>query len=203
MRLRHLAAYLQRFFQVNGIVLPRLFLALWRYFLRRPTNGAELMREGLEKIGGTFIKFGQILSLQMDTLPKEYCDALLRLLDRVPTCSREEVDECFLTELGSPPTAIFGEFDYHAIASASIGQVHRATLKDGTKVAVKVQRPGVRNAFQRDLLLMRSFIQVVFLFGIRSLYFMRDPIRELDSWTEDELDYRREATRLRVGVARE
>ena len=194
MRLRHLAAYLQRFLQVNGIIIPRLFLALWRFLLRRPTDGAELLRDGLEKIGGCFIKFGQILSLQIDTLPKEYCDALLKLLDRVPTCTREQVDEAFASELGSTPHELFAEFDYQAIASASIGQVHRATLKDGTKVAVKVQRPDVRNAFQRDLLLMRSFIKVVFMFGIRSLYFMRDPIRELDSWTADELDYRREAT---------
>ena len=194
MRLRHFIAYLQRFLQVNSIILPRLWLALWRFVTGRPTDGAELLRSGLEKIGGCFIKFGQILSLQIDTLPKAYCDALLGLLDRVPTCTREQVDQIMLAELGALPAALFGEFDYQAVASASIGQVHKATLKDGTPIAVKVQRPGVREAFQRDLQLMRSFIVVIFLFGIRSLYFMRDPVRELDSWTGDELDYRREAT---------
>src|SRR3954452_1038242 len=107
MRLRYLAAYLQRFLQVNGIILPRVFSVLWRFLLRRPTGGAELLRDGLEKIGGCFIKFGQILSLQIDTLPKEYCDALLRLLDRVPTCSRQEVDEAFISELGAPPEQLF------------------------------------------------------------------------------------------------
>lgn len=194
MRLRYLVAYLQRFMQVNSIIFPRLWLALWRFLRHKPTDGAELMRDGLEKIGGCFIKFGQILSLQIDTLPKEYCDALLGLLDRVPTCTREQVDQIISTELGGTPDQIFGAFDYQAVASASIGQVHKAKLTDGTPVAVKVQRPGVREAFQRDLQLMRSFITVIFLFGIRSLYFMRDPVRELDSWTGDELDYRREAT---------
>jgi len=194
MRLRYLLAWLHRFWVVTSIVIPRVLLALTRYVLGRPTDGPELMRSGLEKIGGCFIKLGQIMSLQIDTLPKEYCDALLKLLDRVPTCSREEVDRIILTELGGTPAEIFGSFDYDAIGSASIGQAHKGTLKDGSPIAVKVQRPDVRQAFHRDLQLMRTFITVVFLFGIRSLYFMRDPIRELDSWTEDELDYLREAT---------
>ena len=158
MRLRYLVTWLQRFFEVNSIVFSRLLPALWRYMRGRPTHGAELMRDGLEKIGGCFIKLGQIMSLQIDTLPKEYCDALLTLLDRVPTCTGEQVDQIISAELGGFPKDIFGTFEYEAIGSASIGQVHRATLKDGTPVAVKVQRPGVRQAFQRDLQLMRTFI---------------------------------------------
>ncbi|MCU1329841.1 MAG: hypothetical protein JWN34_5211 [Bryobacterales bacterium] len=198
MRLRYLVTWLQRFFEVNSIVFSRIFLALARLLLGRPTQGAELMRDGLEKIGGCFIKLGQIMSLQIDTLPKEYCDALLTLLDRVPTCSREEVDSIISTELGALPDELYNEFDYVAIGSASIGQVHKARLKDGTPVAIKVQRPGVRQAFQRDLQLMRTFVWFIFMFGIRSLYFMRDPIRELYSWTGDELDYRREATQCNM-----
>src|ERR1700712_876055 len=104
MRLRYLVTWLQRFFGGNSIVFSRLLLALWRLLLGRPTHGAELMRDGLEKIGGCFIKLGQIMSLQIDTLPKEYCDALLTLLDRVPTCTREQVDEIILAELGALPT---------------------------------------------------------------------------------------------------
>ena len=198
MRLRHLVAYLQRFVQVNSIVLPRLWLALWRYLRHKPTGGAELLRDGLEKTGGCFVKFGQILSLQIDTLPREYCDALLGLLDRVPTCTREQVEQIICTELGGTPDQIFGAFDYLAVASASIGQVHRASLKDGTPVAVKVQRPRVREDFRRDLQLMRSFTLLIMLFGVRSLYFVRDLVRELDSWTDDELDYRREATQCEL-----
>ncbi len=198
MRLRHYIAYLQRFLQVSRITLPLLWLALWRYIRRRPSGGPEMLRGALEEIGGCFVKFGQILSLQIDTIPREYCDALLGLLDRVPTCSREQVENVIVADLGGPPETLFQAFDYEAVASASIGQVHRATLKDGTPVAVKVQRPGVREAFLRDLQLMHSFIFVIFLLGIKSLYFARDLVRELDSWTLDELDYRREATQCEL-----
>ena len=149
--------------------------------------------KGSKRPAAAFIKFGQILSLQVDTLPREYCDALMGLLDRVPTASREQVLGVFMDEFGKPPEDLYADFDYQAIASASIGQVHRATLADGTAVAIKVQRPGVHEDFHRDVLLMRGFVWLIFLFRIKSLYFMRDPVRELATWTRDELDYRREA----------
>lgn len=160
----------------------------------QPVQGHMLLRDALEQIGGTFIKLGQILSLQIDSLPREYCDALLSLLDRVPTATSAEVISVFIQEFGRPPEELYAEFDYNAIGSASIGQVHRGRLKDGTLIAIKVQRPGVRYAFHRDILLMRSFVWFIFLFRITSLYFMRDPIRELAVWTRDELDYRRESS---------
>ncbi len=186
--------YLQRLFQVMRVVIRQLSRVLVRRMQGQPTLGHLLLREGLEDVGGTFVKLGQILSLQIDSLPREYCDALLSLLDRVPTSSPAEVASVFVAEFGKPPEELYTEFDYDAIGSASIGQVHRARMADGTTVAIKVQRPGVRYAFHRDILLMRSFVWFVFLFRIRSLYFMRDPIRELAVWTRDELDYRREAS---------
>src|SRR5262249_53887915 len=75
-----------------------------------------------------------------------------------------------------------------------IGQVHRAALKDGTAVAVKVQRPGIRRVFERDNRLLRAAVRLILFLRIRSLYFLRDPVRELSTWTLDELDYRREAS---------
>src|SRR5262249_16096358 len=135
----------------------------------------------------------QILALQVDTLPREYCVALMMLLDRVPTAPREHVLRIFEDDLQAPPEIFYRKFDYVPIASASIGQVHRAELHDGTRVAVKRQRPGVHQDFHRDLLVMRGFIWLVFALRIKSLYFMRDPVRELALWTHDELDYRREA----------
>lgn len=152
-----------------------------------------LVRSMFEQLGGSFIKFGQILSLQIDTLPREYCDALLALLDRVPPVQRPDIDLVFHEELGTAPGDLYQDFDYTPVASASIGQVHRATLRDGTRAAVKVQRPGVSQTFKRDNLLLQSFVRFILLFRIRRLYFMRDPVRELQSWTGDELDYRREA----------
>lgn len=192
---RHpLFEYLRRLVQILGVALDQLAKLARRRLSGQPTAGHELLREGFERIGGSFLKLGQIMSQQIEVLPKAYTDALLLLLDRVPTCSRQALAGVFVAEFGSPPEEIYREFDHNAIASASIGQVHRAVLKDGTAVAVKVRRPGVQRDFHRDALLLKSFVWVVFLLRIRSLYFMRDPVRELMNWTRDELDYRREAT---------
>ena len=185
--------YLNRLFQILGVLLGQLRKLAIRHYRKQPLEGPQLLREGLEQAGGTFIKFGQILSLQVDTLPREYCEALMGLLDRVPTASPEQVRAIFESEFQMAPEVIYAKFDYKAIASASIGQVHRGQLQDGTPVAIKVQRPGVHKDFHRDILVMRGFVWVIFLFRIKNLYFMRDPVRELATWTRDELDYRREA----------
>jgi ubiquinone biosynthesis protein len=185
--------YFRRLFQILGVLLRQLATLARRRWKGEPLNGPELLREGFEKAGGSFLKFGQILSLQVDTLPIEYCDALMGLLDRVPVATREQVMGVFLGEFNSLPEKLYAEFNYEAIASASIGQVHRAVLRNGTDVAVKVQRPGVHYDFHRDVLLMRCFIWIVFALRIKTLYFMRDPVREMSAWTKDELDYRREA----------
>lgn len=180
--------------EISAILARAGAKAIAAWIRREEIRGPDIVREMFEAMGGSFIKFGQILSLQIDTLPREYCDALLSLLDRVPPVSRELVDIVFEEEFGETPSSIYSEFDDRPLASASIGQVHRARLKDGTKAAVKVQRPGVKRAFERDILLLRSFVTLIFLFRIRQLYFMRDPVRELGAWTSDELDYRREAS---------
>ncbi|HTM47040.1 MAG TPA: AarF/UbiB family protein [Bryobacteraceae bacterium] len=186
--------FLHRFFQVLRVVLHLLTVVARRRMAGQPVQGHLLLREGFERVGGSFLKLGQIMSLQVDILPKEYCDALLSLLDRVPTSSREEISGVFLAEFGRPPEELYAEFDYDAIGSASIGQVHRARLHDGVSVAVKVRRPGVLQTFHRDTLLLQSFVWLIFLFRVRSFYFVRDLVREQVTWTRDELDYRREAS---------
>jgi predicted unusual protein kinase regulating ubiquinone biosynthesis (AarF/ABC1/UbiB family) len=192
---RHpLLDFLHRFFQVWGVVLRQLTVLARRRLRGEPVLGHLLLREGFEKIGGSFLKLGQVMSLQIDILPKEYCDALLSLLDRVPTSTREEISSVFVAEFGRPPEELYAEFDYVTIGSASIGQVHRAKLADGTPVAVKVRRPGVLQTFHRDTLLLQSFVWLIFLFRIKNLYFVRDLVREQVTWTKDELDYRREAS---------
>ncbi len=190
---------IQRAFQVTGICLRHLSaVVVDRVLGRRGISGPERLRILLEDLSGSFLKFGQILSLQVDALPREYCDALLDLLDRVPPFAAEDVRRIFVEELGQPPEALFKEFDYTTLASASIGQVHRAVLPDSTIVAVKVQRPGIRGIFMRDTLLLNAFVRFVFLFRIKSMYFMRDPVREFNDWILDELDYRREASYAEV-----
>jgi ubiquinone biosynthesis protein len=192
---RHpLLDFLHRFFQVLGVVLRQLTRVALRRLRGQPVMGHLLLREAFETVGGSFLKLGQIMSLQVDILPKEYCDALLSLLDRVPTSTREEISAVFVAEFARPPEELYSEFDHVAIASASIGQVHRARLRDGTPVAVKVRRPGVLQTFHRDTLLLQSFVWLIFLFRVRNLYFVRDLVREQVTWTKDELDYRREAS---------
>jgi ubiquinone biosynthesis protein len=185
--------YLQRMFQILGVLVRQLTTLAKRRWKHEPLDGPEVLREGFEKAGGSFLKFGQILSLQVDILPIEYCNALMGLLDRVPVASRAQVETIFLREFNSLPEHLYAEFNYEAIASASIGQVHKAVLPDGTRVAVKVQRPGVHYDFHRDVLLLRGFIWIVFALRLKTLYFAKDLVREMSTWTDDELDYRREA----------
>src|SRR5258708_38829488 len=137
---RHpLIDFLQRFFQVLRVVLRQLTRVAVRRLRGQPVMGHLLLREAFETVGGSFLKLGQIMSLQVDILPKEYCDALLSLLDRVPTSTREEISAVFVAEFGRPPEELYSEFDHVAMASASIGQVHRARLRDGTAVSAKTR----------------------------------------------------------------
>src|SRR3990167_9229215 len=119
--------YLRRAIQMGWVCFRNLAqIVLGRLGLARTVAGPDRLRLLLEELGGSFLKFGQILSLQIDTLPREYCDALLNLLDRVPPFGKEEVRQIFQQEFGNAPEALFQEFNYVPLASASIGQVHRA-----------------------------------------------------------------------------
>ncbi len=192
-------SYVARALRVMWIAVFHLLAHRWVSFTNgQGPTGPERMRMALEQMSGSFLKFGQILSLQVDTLPREYCDALLDLLDRVPPFSSQSVKKIFEEELGSPPEELYAEFDYSPLAAASIGQVHRAVLKDGTRVAVKVQRPGIRGIFTRDAVLLNAFVKLVFALRLKTLYFMRDPVREFNEWIQDELDYRIEADYARM-----
>ena len=187
-------AILARLSEVTVVVAQWAFKIASRRFTGKPVDGPRLLREFCERLSGSFLKMGQILSLQLDSLPKEYCDALLSLLDSVPPEGREGIDRVFEEEFGRLPAELFAEFDNTAIAAASIGQVHKAKLRDGTVVAVKVQRPGIRTVFARDNIMLEVLARLVLFFHIRRLYFLRDALRELTTWTLDELDYRREAS---------
>ncbi|MEQ1884816.1 MAG: AarF/UbiB family protein [Bryobacteraceae bacterium] len=193
-RVSQAIAFLHRLSEVMFVMMQWAGKIIHRQLSGRPIEGPQLVRQLCERLSGSFLKFGQILSLQLDSLPKEYCDALLSLLDSVPVAGPEKVDGVFLEEFGQRPTELYADFNYKAIASASIGQVHKARLFDGTEVAVKVQRPGIRVIFARDNILLDAMVRCVLFFHIRRLYFMRDAVRELSTWTLDELDYRREAS---------
>lgn len=152
----------------------------------------ERLRLLFEELGGTFIKFGQMLALQPDILPPAYCNALFNLLDRVPPFSFEEVEEVLAAELGAGPAELFDGFERRPLAAASIGQVHVAYL-DGEKVAVKVQRPSAAADFAGDVRLMKLAMAAIRRLRLRRLEWLVEPMGEFVAWTEEELDYRREA----------
>jgi ubiquinone biosynthesis protein len=155
-------------------------------------SGPERLRAVIEDIGGTFIKLGQMLSLQPDILSLEYCKALFDLLDRVAPFEYEQVEKIFEEELGRAPAEIFDHFETHPIATASIGQVHVAYL-NGRKLAVKVQRPNVETDFAGDIRLMTGAVKLIKSLRLKMLYWTIEPLSEFVVWTREELDYRREA----------
>lgn len=155
-------------------------------------SGPERLRVAIEEMGGTFIKFGQMLALQPDILPLPYCNALFNLLDRVSPFPYEEVERVFIEEFERSPHEIFDHIETKPLATASIGQVHVAYL-DGRKLAVKVQRPKVEVDFAGDIRLMAATIRLIKRLRVRSLYWLLEPMGEFLAWTREELDYRFEA----------
>jgi ubiquinone biosynthesis protein len=151
----------------------------------------------LEALGPTFIKLGQLLSSRSDLLPGPYLEALARLQDRVEPFPFEEVEAIVSSELGVRISKAFLDFDPQPLAAASLGQVHRARLRDGRPVAVKVQRPNIRQTILEDL---EAFAQIAAMADKhteigRQLAF-QPMVEEFRKALLRELDYRREAVNL-------
>lgn len=126
----------------------------------RVRDKARWLTTNLVELGATFIKLGQFLSVRRDLLPVELAEELSLLQDRVPPFPQELVRQTVRYELGGLPEEVFATFDPEPLASASIGQVHEATLKDGSLVAVKVQRPNLSTLLYQDLGYMRWFAKM-------------------------------------------
>ena len=202
---------IKRFFSI-GLILFRQVIILWPYrlltaryskrdqvlgpYLRpgRPGQSApELAKETLEKLGPTYVKFGQFMSIRPDLIPADYCNEFKKLQDKVLPFSFAQVREELNHELKRDYTEIFSEFNETALAAASVSQVHRARLHTGEEVAVKVQRPGIRTEMVSDILLMLFFANLL----TRLVPSLRkhEPavlIQEFSRWTDRELYFRQE-----------
>lgn len=160
-------------------------------------NLAEQLADDLEKLGPTFIKLGQLLASRADLLPPIYLEALSRLQDRVEPFPFEEVEKIITQELPFRFSRGFSEFDPTPIAAASLGQVHRAALRDGRTVVIKVQRPDIRERIESDF---DSFTELAEFLDRHTEYGKRHEFQrqlaELRKAIWDELDYRLEASNL-------
>ena len=160
---------------------------------------AEQLASDLESLGPTFVKLGQLLSTRADLLPPAYLDALSRLQDRVQPFPFEDVQRIVEEDLGVRLSKAFSSFDEKPEAAASLGQVHRAALRDGRVVAVKVQRPNIVEQVARDLEMLQevaTFVEKHTDAGRR--YNLIGIVEEFRESLATELDYRREAAHLRL-----
>lgn len=160
----------------------------------RPTDAATQLRLVLEDLGPTFIKLGQLLSTRPDLLPPAYITELSKLQDAAPPVSAEQIRQTIRQELGSDPDDLFATFDWTPMASASIGQVHAATLTDGTSVVVKVRRPEVVRKVQDDLDIMNNLAErAARMSSMARAYNVPGIVKEFADTLRAELDYLREA----------
>jgi ubiquinone biosynthesis protein len=153
----------------------------------------------LEKLGPTFIKLGQVLSTRADLLPPAYLDALARLQDDVVPFPFEQVQEIIEQELGVRLSKAFSLFEETPTAAASLGQVHRAALRDGRLVAVKIQRPGIAEQVRGDLQALHEVAQFLDKHSETGRrYNVTGIVNEFTESLLGEMDYRREASNLRL-----
>lgn len=178
-------------FEKPWIKLLRRLVSVGRD-LRAPRG--ERLREALESLGPIFVKFGQVMSTRRDLLPPDIADELARLQDRVPPFESSLAVAMIEKSFGRPLDKIFTSFDQTPIASASIAQVHFALLPNGREVAVKVLRPNMKPAIEKDLALMHmmaGWVEGASADGKRLK--PREVVAEFDKYLHDELDLIREA----------
>ncbi len=200
-RLREILAVL--FEEGFGYWISRTALAthvpFYKRFFAKLKSSEEVtlpvrIRMAMEKLGPTFIKLGQILSLRPDFVSKEYIQEFEKMQDRVPEFTYEEAKSIVETELGKSLHSVFKSFDKKPIASASLSQVHKAILRNGKIVAVKIQRPNIRAVIEKDIRLMLHIASILeeHFPEAKKIHTTRI-VEEFARWTEQELDFRNEA----------
>jgi ubiquinone biosynthesis protein len=183
----------------------RFFRFLSPFYWHSKPPRAVRIRRALEDLGPIYVKFGQILSTRRDLLPDDIAVELAKLQDQVPPFPGEQAQAIVERALGKPVSELFAEFDSRPLASASIAQVHAATLHNGRKVVVKVVRPGIKRTIQRDIDLLFTIARLARTYSSEARRLRPvEVVEEYDKTIHDELDLMREAanaTQLRRNFA--
>jgi ubiquinone biosynthesis protein len=182
---------------MSGFDAPRTarFVSGMFFWRKRITTPRAIrLRLALEELGPIFIKFGQVLSTRRDLMPPDIADELSLLQDRVPPFESNLAIAQITAALGAHPEQLFAAFDPVPVASASIAQVHFATLKNGKEVAIKVLRPGMKKTIDEDIALMYMATGLIERVWAESRRLKpREVVAEFDKYLHDELDLMREA----------
>ena len=162
--------------------------------LKSPTP--KKVRQAFEELGPTFVKLGQILSMRPDIIPTEYCDEFMKLRTDVAPMPYKTVIGVVEKEYGKAFGEIFSAMDETCSGSASIAQVHRARLKNGDRVVVKVQRPGIYELMERDVVLLRRLGRLVKLTPFGDVVDINIVIDEMWSTAQEEMNFLTEAEHI-------
>jgi len=171
-----------------------IYLNPWNWFRNKQFSRGEALRKTLEELGPIFIKFGQALSTRPDLLPEDMIAELSKLQDNVPPFATDKALAIFEEAFGQSPFDVFADFNPTVLASASMAQVHAATLKTGEDVVVKILRPNMRKLIARDLNLLKSMASLANRYWAESRRFKpKAVVHEFEQSLLDELDLQREA----------
>ena len=181
---------------ISGLKVPRTAKLIDTIIFWRDISAprGERLRMALEDLGPIFVKFGQVLSTRRDLIPADLVEELAKLQDRVPPFDSDLAIAQIRKSLGAHPDQLFASFERTPVASASIAQVHFATLKDGKQVAVKVLRPGMKKSIDEDVALMHLAAEMIGRVWADSKRLKpKEVVAEFDKYLHDELDLMREA----------
>jgi ubiquinone biosynthesis protein len=187
---------------VYGVVRLGILLFVWGGVPQRRTTALAALRgwtlrQAMTALGATFIKLGQVMSSRPDLFEPQIIDQLRRLQDRLPPFSFRRARATVEAQLGRPLADVFADFEPRPVAAASVAQVHRAHLRDGREVAVKVLRPGVRRQVERDKQMLLGGAR---LLALRPRWRANDPVGHTRHFVEaiyDQTDLRIEAANYR------
>ena len=156
----------------------------------------EKLRQILEDLGPTYIKLGQIMSSRSDILPQKYCDELMHLRSDVPAMAFSQVEQVMNESFGYSWKKIFRSIEPDPLGSASIAQVHRAILRSGEKVVVKVQRQGIYETLSRDIGLLRRAVKFLPPMAVKDLVDLDLVLAELWKVSQEEMNFLMEASNM-------